>query len=132
MTTTLLTIFAVILSAGRYDDHYTTIVRCFTKREDADLFVARKNNDVAECRGMARASNALLEEWEKSHPAPKDYNDSSYGAWSETKYAESERLDTLIGVSVAFDRIKIDPYHGEDAGYYVKETKLDGSPYSDE
>lgn len=132
MNTTLLTVFAVIMSCGKYEDHFSSVLRIFTKRADADRFVARKNDDASEARGMIRASNALIAEWELSHPCPENYSDSSYGAWSEAKYAESTRLDTLIGIDAAFEKIKLDRYRGEDATFYVEEVKQDGSPYDDD
>lgn len=133
MTTTLASVFVVSLSAGSYDDKWEKVIRTFTKREDAQRFVDRKNRAIAHVEGMERAKHAMVAAWEKSHPCP-DYDTSSSkerDEWYDAKYAEEGRISDLLGLEKEWEATGAGLYCNEHARYFVNEVPLDGDPWDD-
>lgn len=126
MTESIVSIFVVLFDCGRNEDHRTLLVRAFSDKETADRFTSRKNSEIDEMRGMCRAADTLLQVWSEANPLP-DCNDAdkgTYYAWTELRFNEANRIDSLLGIEAAFAAIGLSRYDGEDAHYMVSETKL--------
>jgi hypothetical protein len=132
-------VFVVLLATGRYDDYNQSIVRTFTDRNAASLFVARKNDAINHVRGMCAAVDKLLTVWEKENPAPPSRYGEGNEGWSEeaeeshrsARCAEEDRLWVLLDLDAEWEALKLNRYDGRDANYMYVESKLDGDSYED-
>lgn len=140
----LVSVFVVLLGAGRYDDYNQTIVRTFSDRNAAENFVHRKNDAIQRVVGLFDAMELLLTEWDKSHPAPpgRYNNDDTYSSnvnWSEEaeeahhalRSAERERFYSILGLEGECEKLKICDHDIQDSNYFFVESKLDGDSYED-
>lgn len=132
-------VFVVLLATGRYDDYNQSVVRTFTDRNAAQNYIARKNDAIAEARGLQSALDRLLTEWEKVNPAPPSRYDGGSGEWSEEKEEahriarceEENRLSHILGLDAEWEALKLNSYDGRYACYMYVESKLDGDSYED-
>lgn len=131
MNPTLITVFAVILSAGSYDDHFTRIVRMFTTRETAERFAARQTHEVNTLNGMIRAVERIMTEWEKSNPSPGYDDHAAYVAYGEKRNAEFERLERITGIDTIQAECKVSHYNVGTASFSVEEHGLHASSSED-
>lgn len=140
MTTSLASVvFVVLLATGRYDDFSQRVVRTFTKREDAERFVTRKNDAINHVRGMCAAHDRLLGEWEKVNPAPpsrygegnENWSEEADEAYRQLRCEEDDRLWAILGLDAEWEALKLDRWEGRDAYYSFVESKLDGDTYED-
>jgi hypothetical protein len=93
--------FLVMSSQGYGSDYSTRPERVFDSERSADTFAREMNESLAELRGMRRAIDAFMIQWEKENPAPSDYDE--HAAYAR-RAAYGESLAKIVGFQEACDK----------------------------
>lgn len=100
--------FVVTLSAGRYDDHHTSVHRVYADKDAAARYVSHQNAVVEKVRTMERAFELLMEDWEKHNPIPyvdssRTCNGDAYDQWHERRCVEQTRIETILELKKLYE-----------------------------
>jgi hypothetical protein len=109
--------FLVMSSQGYGSDYSTRPERVFDSERSADTFAREMNESLAELRGMRRAIDAFMIQWEKDNPAPSDYADHTDYYACRAAYGES--LAKIVGMQEACEQAKSSVYEFDDTTFYV-------------
>ena len=123
-------IYIIVLHAGEYEDRYTRIIEAYDEESDANREVNRLNENVGVVKGLILAKNRIMEAWLVKNPSPgltdEDRRDDEgpYDLWQCARFEEEGRLDKVMGIEEAAEKVGVGLHDIGCAFYRVTKTEL--------